>query len=333
MKIKRFNNFRTLFLLIFFSILYLSSCYYNKSSNYVITQHSKLNPLYFQNSWDSKVDLKGGLSKSSLYKVSKDGKFYVVRDFEHRSTEDKIFEIRAQLVASDNFYGPKVYAYDATEGKILMSFLEIIKNDLTPSRKAEKLAKLLLKMHNGPKFQDNFSAFKLTQKLINKKIKVLPKEFSREKLASVLSDYSELPKSEKRPSHRDLNLNNMLYTKDGYKIIDFENASQDDPFFDIATIIIFNFYTSPGEKEFIQQYFKRNLTYDEIARLNTMKKIVFLYYGLSIIKKISNKLIQKKVKDISFNEAMHSLNKNELSLDNQNHLLIIAKSMLNEATK
>ena len=333
MKTRLSGNFRTLLLLILFSFLYLNSCYYTKNSRYIITEHSKLNPSYFQNNWDSKINLKGGLSKSNLYKVSKDNKFYVVRNFEHRSTEDRIFEIHAQLVASNNSYGPKVYAYDVEQGRILMSFLEINTNNLPHLKKAKKLAKLLLKIHNGPSFKDNASIFKQTQKLINKKIKILPKKFSREELILILSGYRELPKSEKRPSHRDLNLNNILYTKNGYKLIDYENSGQDDPFFDIATIIIFNFYDSPGEKEFLQQYFKRKLTHGEITKLNTMKKIVFLYYGLSIIKKISAELVQKKVKNISFNEIMNSLNNNELSLENPNHLLIIAKSMLNEATK
>ena len=67
----------------------------------------------------------------------------------------------------------------------------------------------------------------------------------------------------------------MLYTKDGYKLIDFENDSQDDPVFDITTANIFNFYNSSGKREFIKRYFKRNLAYDKIIRLNKMKKLSF----------------------------------------------------------
>jgi hypothetical protein len=77
----------------------------------------------FDRKWSKKITLKGGLSDSGVYKMSDSRDSYVLKDISHRSRNDRIREIHAHKIASEHAYGPKLYAYDVSKGKIVMSFL------------------------------------------------------------------------------------------------------------------------------------------------------------------------------------------------------------------
>jgi hypothetical protein len=71
-------------------------------------------------SWVEKTNLQGRHSGATLTKVTVDKKtFYVVRDLSKRSMVDRKREIHAQKIASDQGYGPHLYAYDSEQGRLL----------------------------------------------------------------------------------------------------------------------------------------------------------------------------------------------------------------------
>lgn len=313
-------------------IIFCSSCSIKNSTIDFSKNSMSYNSYLLNLQWDSKVDLKGGLSGSNLSKVSKNQQHYVIRDIHQRNSEDKIREIHAQIIASEEEYGPKIYAYDIPNGKILMSFLESIDDDLTPHEQTYHLAKLLLKIHMGSPYRDHVSILNQTKKLICEKVKVLPKGIIKTKIVEELSKDKELSSHLKRSTHRDLNFNNMFFTKKGYRIIDFENAGQDDPFYDIATIIIFNFYNSPFEKDFLFKYFGRQLKESELERLKQNKKLVFLHYALGILKKLQ-KFNMDNVATVEYAEVIEDFKLSKRTTTETRDLLILANSMFIEAEK
>jgi len=285
---------------------------------------------FLDKNWSKITPLKGGLSDSTLYKVSDGKNLYVIRSIAHRSEEDKIREIQAQKIASIQGYGPKLYGYDVDKGKIVMSFLLDSKEKLDQTTKASKLAHLLKSIHNGPKFCDHIPIREQIKNLLLK-AKTHFNDSETSKFLSIIAKLEKVKSFKKTATHGDLNPNNIIFSGGNFKVIDFEDAGQDDPFFDIATIIVFNFENTLYEQEFLKHYFGRNPSRKEIVHLNIMKKAVFLFYGFDLMLRVSTQTINKNVRSMNFYKALEEFEKGYLSLANNEHLLILAKSMLNMA--
>ena len=169
--------------------------------------------------WIEKTSLKGGLSDSSLYKVSDGKNFYVIRNIGHRNHLDKIREIQAQKIASEHGYGPVLHAYDIEHGKIVMSFLETSKKEVEPTSKAFKLAELVRKIHNGPSFCEHISIIEQIEVLFSK-LKIYPISVDLQKIRSLLNSIKTIKPLKKTATHRDLSPNNIIFNNGNFKVID-----------------------------------------------------------------------------------------------------------------
>lgn len=216
-----------------------------------------------------------------------------------------------------------------SKGLIIMSVLAKADN-FNPSVNAVKLSSLLKKIHNGPAFCDNGSIITLIKHRF-KKTKNFPKGIDLNILKLRIGELENAKPLFTTATHRDLNPNNIMMEHGELKTIDFENSGQDDPFFDVATVCIFNFSNPKYENEFLRHYFGRPVTGLERSHLNKMKRVAYLFYGLEILSKISPQSINQKVISMDFNEAFKALKKGNLSLDREGDILILAKSMLTKA--
>lgn len=280
--------------------------------------------------WANTTSLKGGLSHSTLNKVSTGEDSYVIRSIAHRNQKDKIREIYSQEIASEQDYGPKLYGYDVDSGKIIMSFLQGSKEQLDPSVKASKLADLLRSIHSEPNFCDHIPIIEKV-KSVFAKVKDYFNDSEKQKFVSMIAELERVKQFKKTATHRDLNPNNIIFSDGKFRVIDFEDSGQDDPFFDIATIIVFNFENTPYEQRFLKHYFGRNPFQEEIAHLHAMKKLILLVYGFDLILKIPPQTISKTSRSMDFYKILEGVKKGQLSLENNEHLLILAKSMLSMA--
>src|SRR5438445_2212817 len=210
--------------------------------------------------WSEEIPLKGGLSGAAIDKVSDGKKTYVVRYFRNKGDAYIKREILAQKIASDGGYGPHVYAYD--DKKIIMSFLEATEETIDPAAKAFKMAELLKKIHNGPAFGERESLVHQGNRLLAR-VTMYPKGVDKNIIVSIVNKLAAFPIVNKSPIHGDLNPNNILLVNGEYKVIDFENAGQDDPLFDVATILLYNFANTPYESEFLHYYFGHILSREE----------------------------------------------------------------------
>jgi thiamine kinase-like enzyme len=284
-----------------------------------------------EKSWIKKVALKGGLSGADVYKVTDgNGMTYVFRNINHKSKEDKIREIYANKIASKYGYGAQLYAYDTEKGKIVISLLENSPKTLDRNALIAELAHALKKMHAGPAFCDHLSIIDLTKALYNK-ISHYPQVIDKNKISKLISQISYSKPYPKTATHRDLNPNNIFFTKTGVKFIDFENAGQDDPFFDIASIIIFYQYDDNAEDTFLKLYFGHKLSEEEYEHLTLMKKTVSLFHGLTLLSRSPDFQYSADKNIPSLQEVFNKIASGQLSLEREENIRLLGLAFLLDA--
>lgn len=238
---------------------------------------------YFQNPVDQKISislLKGGYSSATIYRVKYLDKDYVLRLYQ----DDRPFaevqkEFFALLEGSNLGLAPKIYGIFWDEKAILMDFVKEktlsigqIKNpDLI-----EKMAQAIQKVHamENPyltydlKTKVNWFHGELTKRFGNKAI------FNEATQLFQLSS-EELMRKEapKVTIHGDLNPNNIFFTEEGIKFIDWPETMRDDPFFDLTWFSLLNGLTEEEERYFLESYFKRLPTFEEDERFIIVKKM------------------------------------------------------------
>lgn len=288
-------------------------------------------PELLEQQWAQKVPLKGGLSAATVDQVSDGKTFYVLRVMKDRRLEDKMREIKAQQVASDAGYGPKLIAYDLDKGTVLMEYLKPSVTAMFVDELPQKLAALLHQIHDGPAFCEGKSILdQLVQRY--EVALVFPPDIDRTRVGDEIAMLLKERTGLKKPTHRDLNPNNFIWQGDSFKVIDFENAAQDDPFFDIATVLLFHLHDDHSRKAFLKAYFQRELSADEKAHLDSMHKVVCLFYGLGLMSHASLDMIEDSKETQSLQDIFDSLfKKGAFDLSQVSNQLIFAKALIKEA--
>lgn len=229
-----------------------------------------------------------GMSSPGLYKISIEGKAYVVRfSNSKRSLTDKQRELEAMLIASERGLAPNVIYANVMDGIIIMDFIDASKNGRTFSPLSEESLKLLgtgmRQIHEGPVFGERASFFDFARYFENLMGEEKP---SLVKKASILLDQLQLDLKDilvEKPCHHDLNPNNILYSEGKIYFIDWELAGQGDPFFDLATPLVLYGMDQNQEKIMLHAYFERELSEVEISKFQKMKSVAMIYYGFALV--------------------------------------------------
>lgn len=310
----------------------LLSCLFLWSCDKVDTcslPHQK-SPELLRQQWTEEVSLKGGLSGASLYKVSDGVNSYVVRYIDDRTPEDRMREVKAQQVASDAGYGPKLIAYDLDEGIILMEYLTPGIMAIPVDQLPQKLADVLHQIHDGPAYCEGLS---ILDQINNRfqEIKLYPSDIDHDKLAAVIAGLEKGKSEKKTAAHRDLNPNNFIWQNDDLKVIDYENAAEDDPFFDVAAVSLFYFHDESSREAFWEAYFKGKPTVEERDHLAQMHKVVCLFYGLELLYHIPEDVVRANGPLKSVMEVFMSFQDGTLSLYTTEGQFLFSKALLKEA--
>lgn len=251
-------------------------------------------------------ELHGGHSGAKLFVATTDSNRYVLRAASPNNLLNHN-EIACLQIASANGYGPHVYAINPNRQYIIMEYItphSISTEDRSSTLYYRALGEVLSKMHYGPAFPDRKNIFNEINTYINqlKQQPSLISLMSRMEIMSRLIQESIAPVSTKAPCHFDLNPNNMIYTGSSFKIIDFEDAGQGDPYFDIATVIQFNCIRNKNEREILDAYFGRSMTKEEKAKLFLMKQAVRIRYSAMLLVKFPNQDGEIDVGSETYNE-------------------------------
>lgn len=281
--------------------------------------------------------LKGGMSNAMLYKVDSGNKSYVIRFIGHRSMKDKISEIDAQIIASHEGWGPKVYASDISEGWIIIDYIEPTR--LTDVDRADEqlyisLGKCLQQIHSGKSFLPGKLRIIENEELLHqlKEQDKIPSSINYQTLKNIIESIRKNYSTNFTPTHRDLNPNNILFSNKQPFIIDFESAAQDDPFFDLGVIGIFYIFNCYHESVYLNAYFNRLPTQQEYTHYQRMKIAALLFYGINFLTFVPQEVIANvSVSTESVEKLLQAIDSGAIILTDPTDLLKIAVSMLQEA--
>jgi len=259
----------------------------------------------------SATKLSGGGSATNFYAT--DGrKKYVIRFMKKSSHCAQ--EIYNSKVAANCGYGPQIYFANASQGIVIMEYLsgksisvlDVIEYcyKKTSSKKYLQsnefyiaLANLLQKIHHGKPFKgcDDYFFREIREKLYTAKLNY-ENYVSLTKLENLVTIIHEalLPHlAATAPCHNDLHRDNLILCGNKFKAIDFETASQGDPYFDVATVAA-SFYCKPeDEKILFAAYLGRQPSTTDKAKLYLMKQATWIKWFLDDLLRLSPKYIKQ----------------------------------------
>lgn len=286
---------------VFLIMVVISSAQQTKESfisPMLLQSHALQTLCVLEDTQDFKITpLSGGSSEAMVYKVDSDDKSYVIRFIQHCPMAARLREIDVQTIASEQGWGPKLYASNAHEGWVIMEYI-------TPTPFIERyrmedeiyrgLGRVLQKIHTG----QEFSIVKNRLEEIGERLECaykegkIPQSISYKVLADIIDSAKKYPRIV-APTHRDLNPNNIIFSNCQPFIIDFEEAAQDDPFYDLATVGILYIFDVHHEKVFLDIYFDRVPTQQEYVHYQTMKQVAWISTGLNFLDAVPQEMVKK----------------------------------------
>jgi len=239
--------------------------------------------------------LPGGFSSPGIYKFMIHKNPYVLRlSHPNRSLTDEKRTFSCMSLSAKRGLAPAIRYVSIQDRIVIMDFIQsspLAKEEFSPKLLMD-LALTVRKLHKGPAFPEFLSIFS-----VRKKFEGHLKSYKSnliELVSCELSKIEEVLEKEKMscPTHNDLKPENILFDGKKFWFIDWEASCQGDPYFDLATVIIFYEFDKEQENLFLKTYFGEPPTDHQRARVHIMKQVVLGYYGtaylmVSKIKKIS----------------------------------------------
>lgn len=229
----------------------------------------------------------GGRSGSLVYRLDVGERSAVLRIVTQRSAfSDPARQFAAMQIASEDGIAPRVYYANADTGVAISAFIDAVPAGEAFSSNRDRIADLgrrVRRLHDGPafpKFLDAFQCIEQAVEVLAAAGVTLPPM-----LAAYLEEFASVrtalePHATLCASHNDLNPGNLLF--DGVRpwIIDWESAWQNDPMFDVATLLHWFGFAGEAERALLQGYFRGAPNPVEMARLRVMRQTVACYYAL-----------------------------------------------------
>jgi thiamine kinase-like enzyme len=193
------------------------------------------------------------------------------------------------MIASQEGYSPKVYLADAALGIIV---LEEIAHQWPSERYTssffEKINLPLRQMHQGRPFQRTKLFYEWlddAEEKLKKNNIPIPTFHSDyfnqyEKIKLILKSNSSVFEKDIMPTHHDINPGNILFDQQKAYLIDFETASQDIFYLDLAEAFNFFIYDDSKIQSFLTVYFMKEPNEEQVSKFMLFKALAFLKNGL-----------------------------------------------------
>lgn len=222
--------------------------------------------------------LGGGMSGALVFLVTNDSNKYVAKFFKNKRAGKR--EIYNTCIASDCGYGPKVYFSDASKGVLVYEYIsgkKISLEDLQTDDLYLKLAHLLQNIHHGKKFQGTYDVFRRINRTIKESREKCKGHISLPKIEATLGIIQQALAHHTcaAPCHNDLFGGNIVFTNHECKAIDYGDAGENDPYYDVATVADY-FSNETKETFFLTTYLGREPSSIEKAKFYLMKQVVLL---------------------------------------------------------
>lgn len=285
--------------------------------------------------------LSGGLSGSSVYKIIMNGHPYTVK-LDPSSTRRGNISSEILIQTSKAGIAPPLYYCSSENGISVTDFVASrpIQAAMPPEQIIDALGKKVRLLHSLPCSAKCLYLFENIDKGITdfRESKILRGVI----IEDVLAHYSKIRQvyrcknADKVLSHNDLNPGNILCDGTALWIIDWDTASLNDRFVDLAAIANFFVHTEEQELLLLHTYFDREPTAEEKARFFLMRQASRLIYGM-LLAQVAARV---KPADYHHNQEMegYTLNRfgelikaGEISLINYEGQFYYAKANFNEA--
>lgn len=248
--------------------------------------HSDYLAEYFKEASDSftLVELQGGLSSAKNYKVTFEGKDYVLRVLNlSASFERRQEEIKAATCAGVLNIGPYIRYVDHGYNAIIMDFV----NGQTLSRSLLKQKEMLrsfiqtmkcLHQYSGefPKGEIVFEKIKLRLERLKQSEIPFPTEEISSALNMLISIEEKFRAEELVPCHNDLSALNVIEEEGVFKFIDWTGAGMGYIYNDLGFFLLVNGIEEDRYSEILNIYLERVASERELHLLKLMVKVNML---------------------------------------------------------
>ena len=210
---------------------------------------------------------------------------------------------------------------------------KILVQDLDSDGLYEKLAHLLRKIHYGKNFQGTYDVFRRIGFIIqnsSEKCKEWPP------LKKIETTVIEIQQTLARhtyaaPCHNDLYNGNIVFTEQECKAIDYGDAGQNDPYYDLATVAA-TFPNKAKEILFLTTCLGRPPSPVESAKFYLMKQIVLIKWMCDRLKDLSTEQMLQYDKTIlpPKEELMRMYFEEELNMGKAECAILNLKDLVTE---
>jgi Ser/Thr protein kinase RdoA (MazF antagonist) len=230
--------------------------------------------------------LTGGRSTALVYRVDAGERSAVLRIITQRNPlTDPVRQFAAMKIAAASGVAPAVLHADTEAGMVISAFIDPQPFDslFNDTDRVAELGALVRQLHDGPALPPFLDAFNAIEQAL------IGIAASGTVLSPLLQEFLEQYQVTRKalqphcvlgPSHNDLNPGNLLYDGKRLWIIDWESAWQNDPMFDVATVLHWFGFIDEREAALLRGYFGGEPTAAQRAKLELMRQVVSCYYAV-----------------------------------------------------
>jgi len=243
--------------------------------------------------------LHGGITNAS-FKITAGSKNYVARfGFalnKHLGTNRRQEFFNSRIAASLGI-GPKIVALVPKYDLLLAEYIEgqpLTEKSVRYKGSIKKIAEILRKLHRGKNFKGRFDIYKICQKYLTRELST-GSQFKPEAttllkdLLSIKSKLGNLPHDAQ--CHLDLAYTNIISSKDGLKIIDWEYSANSYHMLDLAILSAVSDFNYFHDKYLLRAYGEKVLDREKFKMLK----------ALALIREIGWDMLQVRYSKINFN--------------------------------
>lgn len=231
--------------------------------------------------------LSGGLSGAPIYKIKIHNQFYAIKlENPQDSNFDLVRSYKIIESVSEQGISPKVYLTDAAQGIVLMQYIESKPHPSASPATVKQFAKIIRQLHD----KSSFEKWKTVIEVVDHFYQKLPLEYKQKNIIKKCMQEIKAMEAllfnadDVRSCHGDLNPSNILFDGKDYFLVDWQAASPQSLYFDLACCANWlYFYREDLCGEFLEAYFGREATGEEKAKYHLMRIFTYVYFGVGFI--------------------------------------------------
>ncbi len=284
--------------------------------------------------------LAGGLSGSSVYKITIDDQSYLLK-LDPSGDISTAMPGALQLAASAGV-APHLYYRDKIQGVTISDFIDNkpIRDVFAPDKLISELALTIKAIHAIPFHNSGPNLFETVDRLINrfKQGKILHGPIVDECFYyyALIKNKYPCKDEDKVFSHNDLNPNNILCDGKKIWIIDWDAACLNDRYIDLANTANFFVHTEEQEKAYLGVYFNSDIDDYKMACVYIMRQLCRIVYAMLMFQlcqqgKPAGHLHDQEMEGIDLKTFGALMAAGKLTLADYEGQLTYGKALLNEA--